>query len=170
MRQFSQPAARARGGPAARDGRAGGIGGRPWKIGTADGDRRHAARRRGRRVRTRGCEGGDEDVGAVGAGGFAGNCGARDQRTPALLHAGAVAPDGLLFSIVPAVQAARASLNDALKQGGRGGIGGRGRSVRDVLVVLEVAAALVLLVGAGLLLETLAKLRAIDIGFRSDHL
>jgi putative ABC transport system permease protein len=77
---------------------------------------------------------------------------------------------GLLFSIVPAVQAARASLNDALKQGGRGGIGGRGRSVRDVLVVLEVAAALVLLVGAGLLLETLAKLRAIDIGFRSDHL
>lgn len=77
---------------------------------------------------------------------------------------------GLVFSIVPAIQAARASLNQALKQGGRAGIGGRGRSMRDALVVLEVAAALVLLVGAGLMLQTLARLRAIDIGFRSDHL
>jgi len=77
---------------------------------------------------------------------------------------------GLLFSIVPAIQAARASLHDALKEGGRGGIGGRGSSLRDALVVLEVAAALVLLVGAGLMLQTLARLRAIDIGFRSDHM
>jgi putative ABC transport system permease protein len=77
---------------------------------------------------------------------------------------------GLLFSIVPALQASRASLNDALRQGGRGGIGGRRATTRDALVVLEVAAALVLLVGAGLMLKTLARLRAIDIGFRSDHL
>jgi predicted permease len=77
---------------------------------------------------------------------------------------------GILFSIVPSIQAARASLNDALKQGGRTGVGGRGRGVRDVLVVLEVAAALVLLIGAGLMIQTLGRLRAVDVGFRSDHL
>ncbi len=77
---------------------------------------------------------------------------------------------GVLFSIVPAIHAARASLNDALKQGGRAGIGGSGRNMRDALVVMEVAAALVLLVSAGLMIQTLARLRSIDIGFRSDHL
>jgi putative ABC transport system permease protein len=77
---------------------------------------------------------------------------------------------GLMFSLAPAIQAARASLNDALKQGGRTGIGGQRRRGRDVLVVVEVAAALVLLIGAGLMLRTLERLRAIDVGFRSDHL
>lgn len=77
---------------------------------------------------------------------------------------------GMLFSIVPAIQASRTTLNDALRQGGRGGIGGRHAITRDGLVVIEVAAALVLLVGAGLMLKTLARLRDIDIGFRSDHL
>ena len=77
---------------------------------------------------------------------------------------------GLLFSIVPALQASRASLNDSLRQGGRGGIGGRRPTTRDALVVVEVAAALVLLVGAGLMLKTLARLRAVDLGFRPDHL
>jgi putative ABC transport system permease protein len=77
---------------------------------------------------------------------------------------------GVLFSIVPALQASRTSLNDALRQGGRGGIGGRRAGTRDALVMVEVAAALVLLVGAGLMLRTLTKLRAIDIGFRPDRL
>jgi predicted permease len=77
---------------------------------------------------------------------------------------------GILFSIVPAIQASRASLNDALRQGGRGGIGGRRATTRDALVVLEVAAALVLLTGAGLMLKTMARLRAIDLGFRSENL
>jgi predicted permease len=77
---------------------------------------------------------------------------------------------GMLFSIVPAIQASRTSLNEALRQGGRGGIGGRRATTRDALVIVEVASALVLLVGAGLMLKTLARLRAIDIGFRSDHL
>ena len=76
---------------------------------------------------------------------------------------------GLIFSIVPAIQTSKASLNDALKQGGRGNAGA-GRRMRDALVVLEVASALVLLVAAGLLLRTMANLRGIDIGFRSDHL
>jgi predicted permease len=65
---------------------------------------------------------------------------------------------------------ARRSLNDALRQGGRGGIGSRKTTTRDALIVLEVAMALVLLTGAGLMLKTMAKLRAIDVGFRPDHL
>ncbi len=77
---------------------------------------------------------------------------------------------GLIFSVIPAIQAARASVNDALKQGGRSGADTRGRNTRDALVVIEVAAALVLLTGAGLMIQTMAKLRAIDIGFRPDHL
>jgi len=77
---------------------------------------------------------------------------------------------GVVFSVVPALQAARASLRDALQQGARSAVGGRGRLTRDALVVLQVATALVLLVGAGLMLRTLANLRAIDVGFRPDHL
>ena len=77
---------------------------------------------------------------------------------------------GVAFSIVPAWQASRVSMNDALKQGGRGGIGGAAAGTRDALVILEVAAALVLMVGAGLMLQTVARLRAIDIGFRPGHL
>jgi putative ABC transport system permease protein len=77
---------------------------------------------------------------------------------------------GLLFSIVPALQAARASLRDALQRGARASVGGSSGATRDALVVLQVAATLVLLVTAGLMLRTLANLRAIDIGFRSDRL
>jgi putative ABC transport system permease protein len=77
---------------------------------------------------------------------------------------------GMLFSIVPAMQISRTSLGDGLRQGGRAGMGRRRAGTRDALVVLEVAAALVLLVGAGLMLKTMARLRAIDIGFRADHL
>jgi putative ABC transport system permease protein len=77
---------------------------------------------------------------------------------------------GVGFSIVPAWHASRVSMNDTLKQGGRGGIGGVAAGTRDALVILEVAAALVLMVGAGLMLQTVARLRAIDIGFRQEHL
>jgi putative ABC transport system permease protein len=77
---------------------------------------------------------------------------------------------GLIFSVIPAIQAARASVNDALKQGGRSGADTRGRNTRDALVIVEVAAALVLLTGAGLMIQTMAKLRAIDLGFRSGHM
>jgi putative ABC transport system permease protein len=76
---------------------------------------------------------------------------------------------GLVFSIVPAIHTAKASLSEGLKQGGRGS-SGVGYVMRDALVVAEIAAALVLLVGAGLLLRTMANLLSIDVGFRSDHL
>ncbi|MBI3490575.1 MAG: ABC transporter permease [Acidobacteria bacterium] len=77
---------------------------------------------------------------------------------------------GLLLSVVPAIHAARGSLRDALQHGSRSAVGGRARLTRDALVVAQVAAALVLLVGAGLMLRTLANLRAIDIGFRPERL
>ena len=76
---------------------------------------------------------------------------------------------GLLFSIVPALQTARGALARALQQGGRAGIGGHARA-RDLLVVAQIAVALVLLVGAALLVRTLANLRDIDVGFRPDRL
>ena len=82
-----------------------------------------------------------------------------------LFTAGLSIATGLIFSIVPAVHAARASLNDALQQGGRSGAGGS-TVTRDVLVVAQVAAALVLLVGAGLMIRTLANLQAADLGFK----
>jgi putative ABC transport system permease protein len=77
---------------------------------------------------------------------------------------------GIVFGLVPALQAARASLRDAMQQGASASVGGRGRLTRDALVVLQVAAALVLLAGAGLMLRTMANLRGLELGFRPDHL
>lgn len=76
---------------------------------------------------------------------------------------------GILFSLVPALQTARTSLTQALQQGGRAAVGGRAFA-RDSLVVAQIAVALVLLAGAGLLIRTLANLTSIDVGFRSNHL
>jgi hypothetical protein len=73
---------------------------------------------------------------------------------------------GLLFSLGPALQSSRASTAEALQQNARGAIGGGStRLFRDGLVVLQVSATLVLLVAAGLMLRTLANLRAIELGF-----
>lgn len=78
---------------------------------------------------------------------------------------------GLLFSLGPALQSARASTAEALQQHAKGTIGGgTPRLFRDGLVILQVAATLVLLVAAGLMLRTLANLRAIELGFDPDHL
>ena len=75
---------------------------------------------------------------------------------------------GIVFSLVPAWQATRVSLRDAQQQGARSTIG-HGRQTRDALVVAQLAAAVVLLVSAGLMLRTFVNLRAIDLGFKSDH-
>ncbi|MFL6333875.1 MAG: ABC transporter permease [Pyrinomonadaceae bacterium] len=65
-----------------------------------------------------------------------------------------------LFGLAPALQASKAGPADALKQGGgRGAVGGGGRTLRGAFVVAEVALALVLLVGAALLIQSLQKLR-----------
>jgi putative ABC transport system permease protein len=77
---------------------------------------------------------------------------------------------GLSFGIAPALQAAKIDLNEALKQsGGRSGFGVGGRKLRGALVVIEVAVALTLLAGAGLLIQTFVRLRNLDPGFRPEN-
>lgn len=75
---------------------------------------------------------------------------------------------GLLFGVVPALQMSRGDLQSTLREGGRTGSGDRGgQRVRRVLVVAEVALALTLLVGAGLLVRSSARLSGVDPGFDS---
>jgi putative ABC transport system permease protein len=77
---------------------------------------------------------------------------------------------GLLFGIAPAWLAARADVNEALKQGTRGSTegGARGR-LRGALVVIEVTLALVLLGGAGLLVRSFMQLAHVDPGFIPEN-
>src|SRR5688572_7539958 len=75
---------------------------------------------------------------------------------------------GLIFGAVPALQTSRVDLNDTLKEGGRGSIGFRGRS-RSLLVVTEIALSLVLLVGAGLMIQSFLRLRRVDIGLDAKN-
>ena len=70
---------------------------------------------------------------------------------------------GLLFGAAPALQTSRVDLNDTLKEGGRGTASGRGRS-RSFLVVTEIALSLVLLVGAGLMIQSFLRLRRVNVG------
>ena len=73
---------------------------------------------------------------------------------------------GLLFGLVPALQISRANLHARLKEGGRGGTADHaGQLVRRSLVVAEVALALVLLAGGGLLLKSFARLSEVSPGF-----
>jgi putative ABC transport system permease protein len=74
---------------------------------------------------------------------------------------------GVLFGIAPALQSARSVTHDSLKEGGRSGTTGvASQQLRRVLVVAEVALSLILLVGAGLLLKSFARLMDVDAGFR----
>jgi putative ABC transport system permease protein len=79
---------------------------------------------------------------------------------------------GVLFGLVPALEATRVDLNDTLKEGGKGssGQGARSRGLRGALVVAEVALALVLLVSAGLLVKSFSRMRDIDTGFQTGNI
>ncbi|HKP14391.1 MAG TPA: ABC transporter permease, partial [Blastocatellia bacterium] len=78
---------------------------------------------------------------------------------------------GLIFGLAPAAQAANLDLNEMLKEGGRDSSSGRGGNrVRGLLVIAEVAVSLVMLVGAGLLINSFLRLRNLDPGFRADNL
>ena len=77
---------------------------------------------------------------------------------------------GLVFGLVPALHSARPQLTETLKEGGRGsGEGARRNRIRGVLVIGELAIAVVLLVGAGLLIQSLWRLRQVSPGFNSQN-
>jgi len=76
----------------------------------------------------------------------------------------------LIFGLFPALQASRPNLNETIKDTGHGSTEGRQRLlVRNTLVVLEVASALVLLVGAGLLIKSFWHLQKVDPGFNPNN-
>jgi putative ABC transport system permease protein len=78
---------------------------------------------------------------------------------------------GLLFGLVPAFRAARPDLQEALKDGGRGAASGRrGRRMGNLLVIGEVALAMLLLVGAGLIVQSFIRLQLTDPGFATSRL
>ena len=78
---------------------------------------------------------------------------------------------GLVFGLAPALRASRVSLNEVLKEAGRGGAEVRsGMLFRDLLVISETALAMVLLVGAGLLFRSFLRVLGIDPGFKSGHM
>ncbi len=77
---------------------------------------------------------------------------------------------GLIFGLAPALRNASVAPNEVLKQAGRGTSGGIGGRLRDGLVASELALATVLLIGAGLLVQSLARLQSVPLGFDSHGL
>ena len=78
---------------------------------------------------------------------------------------------GLLFGLFPALQVFRANMTESLKQGSKGSTSGTARAgLRKTLLVAEVAVALILLVGAGLMIRTVYALLDADPGFRTENL
>lgn len=77
---------------------------------------------------------------------------------------------GVLFGILPALQASNPDLSQALKEGGASGGGGRRNRLLSGLVVCEVALAIVLLIGAGLMMQSFGNIQKIDPGFDPENL
>jgi predicted permease len=87
-----------------------------------------------------------------------------------LFTAGVSIVTGILFGVVPALRVSGLDLATSLKDGGgRGNVGRGGQGLRDVLVVSEVALAIVLLAGAALMIRSFENLVHLDPGFRADH-
>jgi putative ABC transport system permease protein len=77
---------------------------------------------------------------------------------------------GVLFGLLPAISACRPNISATLNEGNtRAGAGFRSRKVRSVLVVMEMALALVLVIGAALLIRTFLKLQSVDPGFETHN-
>jgi predicted permease len=78
--------------------------------------------------------------------------------------------NGLLFGLVPALRAAGTSLQTSLHEAGRGLVSGTSQRLRTGLVVAEVALAVVLIIGAGLMTRSFLQLLRVDLGFRPERL
>ena len=91
--------------------------------------------------------------------------------TPVLLFTLAISViSGILFGMAPAVRMSRVELNDALREGGRSLAGGkRLRLIHSRLTVLEVAFSMILLTGAGLMIQSLLSLQGIHPGFQTEN-
>ena len=74
---------------------------------------------------------------------------------------------GIVFGFAPAWHASRTDLNSLLKEGSRGGTSRSG--LRNALVVAQVSAAMILLIGAGLLMRSFYEIAHVDAGFNPDH-
>ncbi|HEY7547832.1 MAG TPA: ABC transporter permease [Blastocatellia bacterium] len=77
---------------------------------------------------------------------------------------------GILFGLVPALHTSKPDLNESLKEGSKGSAGAANNRSRNTLVVVEVALALVLLVSAGLLIQSFRRLQLVEPGFDSKNL
>jgi putative ABC transport system permease protein len=90
--------------------------------------------------------------------------------SPALLFTAIVSiATGVIFGLVPALQSSKVHITQSLKQGERGAEGFVRSRLRSALVISEVALALVLLIGTGLLLRSFSHLQAVNPGFQPDH-
>jgi putative ABC transport system permease protein len=76
---------------------------------------------------------------------------------------------GLLCGLVPALRGSRVNLQEAIKEGSRGVVSASNRKLNNAFVIAQVALSLILLVGAGLLLESFRNLLSVDPGFKAEN-
>jgi putative ABC transport system permease protein len=86
-----------------------------------------------------------------------------------LFTLGITALTGLIFGLAPAIQVSRADVQSALKEGGNAGNSPQRNWLRGALVVAEVSSSLVLLIGAGLLINSFMRLQQVDSGLRPEN-